>query len=26
MFRLVQTPEGRTAKALMEKEILPALR
>ena len=26
MFRLVQTQEGRTAKALMEKEILPELR
>ena len=26
MFRLVQTPEGRAAKALMEREILPALR
>ena len=26
MFRLVQTPEGRTAKAVIEKEILPALR
>ena len=26
MFRLVQTPEGRAAKALIEREILPALR
>ena len=26
MFRLVQTPEGRAAKVLIEREILPALR
>jgi cation transport regulator ChaC len=26
MFRLVQTPEGRVAKVLIEREILPALR
>ena len=26
MFRLVQTPEGRAAKALIEREIWPALR
>ena len=26
MFRLVQTPEGRAAKVLIEQEILPALR
>lgn len=26
MFRLIQTPEGRAAKELMEREILPALR